>query len=703
MKSDKEIIAQFNKHKEDSRRRLAKQYANTKKCQAFYAGDIMSYSDTVQFTNVDGRKQRALVKINKVKPYVNAICGFAIQNRRIVKYEARIENDQLQELFSGYANAIDGYVRDNANADQVESQQDRDMFTNGYGAVETALSYGQGYMSEDAEGEIIIGRIDPLTLGWDASARRTNILDSRWIFYSKDFELDQALELFSDSTKEDFEGADDADSPAGEDYKYMPNGGAYDKIAESYEYSDKEKNIVKTYFYQWYDIETYYKIPNPLYFLENPIAVQSADLFLQMLAQDVGEEGETLDPRSEILIVNKAVKEELIDYFGDAIGDIFEYKRKIYYSAVISGKKVFTKFRNISQQGFSIHVKTGDFDAKNNIWVGVVNSMIDPVMYYNKALTELMFTIAANSKGGLIIEESAVEDIEEFEAKYAKTDGICVVADGAISQNKIKDKRQPHLPTGLESIVNMMDGAFTDATGIDPSFLGSREFANDTDKFYSQRVRQVTSTLAQYFDSILLYQRTAARVRLDMIKVFVENNENMTIRVIGEDGQAMFLRLSSGQLSAEFDVAIAEAPLTLEDKEKQAKILIAMGDKMVMANPKAAGVIYAKAAELLPLDFGIKEAVREALNPEQKEIDPNYVAQLEQQVKILSDKQVQAQIASIMAKAQLDTKKIEKVDAEIKRDAADTVKTLEESKQVGVENEIMNRASSTAATVDINI
>ncbi len=697
MKSDKDIIAQWKKHKDLSKSRLSKQYANTKRCQSFYSGDFMSYSDTIQFATPLGKKKKAIVKFNKVKPYINAVVGFTIQNRRKAKFEARIESDKLQELFSGYANALDGYIRDNCDAEQIETQQDRDMYINGYGAVETALSYNEGYASIETDGEVIIGRLDPLTVGWDPFARATNLTDARYVYQCKEYDIDQATELFDDSKPEDFEENDSLGDTY--DYEYLPNGGKYDKIAQV-EWANKEEKLAKVYFYQWYDIEEFYKIPNPLYYIEDAQMVQVADLHMTMLA----EEAETsFDPRAEILVVDEKTKRELEEYFGEMLEEAFEFKRKVFYTAVISGQKLFTKFKNISQQGFSIQFKTGDFDATNNIWTGLVNSMMEPALYYNKALTELMFTIAANSKGGVYIEEDAVEDISEFEDNYAKTDGVIVLNSGAISNNKIQDKARPLVATGLESVVSISDNAFSAVNGIDPSFLGSREFAQDTASFQRQRIKQVMSTLASYFDSIMLYGKRSARIRLDVIKVFVENNQGMTVRVIGEEGQAIFMRLSKKQLSAEFDVTIAEAPLTSEDREMQAQFLTAMGDKLIMVDPTAAKVIYSKAVELMPLDFSVKEQVRAVLNPEKGEIDPSYVAKLEEQLKTATSQINMATVNSITAKADLDIKRIEEIDANIKTKAANNAKILEEAKQTALENSLLEKQGVVEAKMSISV
>ena len=106
MKSNKDVAKQFKKHIGISKGKLSKQFSNTRKCQSFYAGDFMSYQDTVDYADLSGKKRKALVKFNKVKPYVNAVKGFMAQNRRRPKYEARIEQSTAQELFSSYANSI---------------------------------------------------------------------------------------------------------------------------------------------------------------------------------------------------------------------------------------------------------------------------------------------------------------------------------------------------------------------------------------------------------------------------------------------------------------------------------------------------------------------------------------------------------------------------------------------------------------------
>lgn len=697
MKSTKDIAAEFKKRRMFSQSRLSSQYENTKRCQAFYAGDIMEYEDKVHVFSPVKPKKTILVKFNKVKPYVNAVKGFAAQNRKRAKYEARIENNKIQELFSNYANAIRRYARDNANSDQVETQQDGDLLICGYGVTESALSYGEGYLSHEVDGEMIDGRLDPLCVGWDPNARETNLLDRRYDYYAKEYHIDEAVELFSQSRREDFE---ESSGEANESkYEYFPYGGHYDKIAPL-EFTKEEEGMVKVYFYQWYDIESYYKAANPLYEIQDPETVAAVYAFLQVMAEEYEDES-AFDPRAEVLCFSKEMRSKLQEYFGDFLGEVHEFKRKVFYEAVLSGEAVFTAYKSISQQGFRRQFKTGDYHANTNLWVGMVNSMMEPATYYNKALTELMFTIATNSKGGVFAEESAIIDIVEFERNYSKTDGVVVVADGALTNGAIQEKKSPHVPTGLEDIVSLSHTALNDVNGFDATFMGSREFAEDTAAFQRQRIRQVTSLLACYFDSISLYQKIKARVELDLLRVFVENNKNMSVRVIGEDGQALFMKLQTKQLSVEYDVSIGEAPLSAQDKEAQASILTAIGDKLIMADPNSAKVVYATAIELMPLDFSMKEKIKQILVPESDNVDPGYVKKLEEQIQALMSEANQAQVEKVKSSALLDMARADEMREKVRKTQADTVKTLEEAKRTALESDLARKSPDKNVNVNL--
>lgn len=668
MLKDVELIVQFKKHKKSTQRGLSKQYENFRVCQSFYAGDIMDYRDNIQFTNQLGFKKRAMVQFNKVKPYVNVVKGFMAQNRRKAKYEASMQASKAQELYSMYANSMHEYCRTRAHADQIETQQDGDMLIGGVGAVETAMTYGDGYASTDPNGQIIKGKLDMMQVGWDPFAKETNLLDARWTFYEKDYALDDALDLFEDSEEDDFEEATDEDVDEDSGYSFYARGGRYNKIkAANYDWTDERAGMVKVYFYQWTQNEDFYRAHNPMYEFKNPVAMALAAQQLVAIAgeDDTAEEADafSFNPKAEILTFGADVKAKLEEVFGDHI-EIFKFKRKCYYTAVLSGNHVFTKYRSLSQSGFSIKFKTGDYDAKNKIWVGMVNSMKEPVLYYNKALTELMFTVGANSKGGVMVEKSAVEDLAEFEQKWAKTDAVIEVEDGAIQNNKIKSKREGYIPSGNEVLVQLSDAAISDSNGIDKSFLGSSENKNETGLLQRRRIRQVCAALACYFDSVSLYQTEDARLMLDFMRVWAENNVDGTFRILGKDGRNIFLKISADKLAADYDVQIQEAPQTPEEKQEYAEIMTGVADKIIGIDPQTAKVIYAMALKNMPLEQEDIQQIQQLLVPQQGQINPQAFAAMQKQLETVMSAMSQLQMKGEMAKIAVDTAKANDLSAQ---------------------------------------
>lgn len=668
MKSNSDISKQFKAHLQDTMRGLNSQYENTRQCQGFEAGDMMAYRDTIQFADAYGQKKKSLVQFNKVKPYVNAVKGFMAQNRRRAKYSAHMDNNPMQEFYSKYANAMADYVRSEANADQKETQMDGDMLICGYGAIETDMTYGVGESTTDPNGQIVMGRLDPLQVGWDPYAREPNLMDARWVFYQRDYALEDALDLFSDSDEDDFENSTDHDMGEEAGYRWFARGGRYNKIKEAnIDWSDQKKNMVKVYFYQWYEFETFYRCDNPLYTLKNPQSIMRASIDLEMLAQEVTDDQKDLfafDPKAQILTFDKEMKAKLKEIFGEFV-EIHDYKRKVFYKAVISKQHIFTKFHSPCQQGFSTKFKTGDYDAKNRIWTGMVNSMKEPVMYYNKALTELMFIIGANSKGGVMVEKSAVEDIQKFEGKYAKTDAVIVVNDGALQKGQIQPKKQAAMPTGYENIIQLCDSAVNDVNGIDKSFLGSSENKQETGLLQSRRIRQVVSSLACYFDSVTLYQKEHARFLLDLFPIYAENNSGGLFRIIGEDGRDKFLRISADRLVAQYDVMIVEAPQSPEEKQEFATIISSAADKLLQVDPTSAKRLYAIALKYLPLERIDQQEIMQILTPTQPQIDPAMVQKLQQQVQALMSDMNQADVKKKLSEVARNMAEIDEIHAKV--------------------------------------
>lgn len=710
-----DVSAICKKQLEQSKRELGAQRNNTRKCFAFYDADDSSYRDSIQFTDTGGQKKKAEVVFNNIKSNVDAVSGFMAQNRRQAKFIARVNGSPAQALYSKYKNALYEYTRENANADQLEAKQDQDMLICGYGAIETDLSYIVGNATTNPYGEIIKMKLDPDQVGWDAAAKGANILDARWAYYYQDHTLEDALELFQNSDEEDFEAARDDDETDESGYQFNPYGGVYDKIKEldSVDWEDKANEIVRVYNHQWFQYETFYRAPNPIFEAATPEDALYMQARLNIIAAEVKRQNPkfidvddifTLDPNAEELVFDEATKATLKDEFGDLI-EMVDFKRKCFYTAVYSGSHVFTWFKSISQQGFSIKFKTGTYNRTKKIWVGMINAMIEPQKYYNKALTEMMFVIAANSKGGVMVEEDAVEDIKKFEKNYARTNAVIKVRAGALASGKIQEKKSPAIPTGLENIVTLSEAAIM-KNGVDPSFMGSIERQDQSGILYKRRIRQVISKFANYFDSITLYQKEDARLCSDLIRVWVDNNAGQFVRITGEQGADEFLQISADNLVDEYDVAIQEAAQTPEDKQETSMILNQYGDKLAaVGNVQAANTFYAESLTFLGIDGDVRNRLIEALQPNQETVPIEQYQQLEQLVQQLQSQQAQLQAAKVQSEIDKNNaqaqSEVSDAQASYQKAQAEIARILEEAANKGLENDLVRQGNYDKVSVNI--
>lgn len=709
MKSNREIAKLVKEQMDHAKRGLGIQYDNVLLCQSFYNDSQSNYSDYVQFADDNGRRRRAMVYFQKIPANIDAIVGFMAQNRRQAKFIAHVSNEQQQQIYCKNMNALYTYHRENMNADQLESRQDLDLVVNGYGAIDTDLSYIIGKSTSDPNGEILKMRIDPMRIYWDSTARAPNLTDARYCGYFQDYKLQDALDLFQGSDEEDFESVSDSDVEDKAGYVYNPWGGLYDKIKldNSVEWSAKEEDMVRVRNHQWHQFETFYRAKNPLYAVNDILTAMHAKMRLDIIkseiktdnidGMDVQDEFE-FDPSAQILTFNAKTKAKLIKEFGEQIAPV-PYKRRVYYTVIISGEHVFKAFKNISQRGFSIKFKTGQYNERGKYWIGMVNAMIEPQKYYNKALTELMFAISCNSKGGVMVEESAVEDIADFESKWAKTDAVVTVADGTLSSGRIQEKTRPALPTGLENVVTLADSVIQ-SNGVDPAFQGETN-ANETGILYKRRIKQILSKFWWIADTATLYQKEDARYCLDLIRVWVELNAGQWINITGKDTAAQFVQISKDLMAPDYDVTIQEAPQTPEDMQETATFISGMGDKYMQLQDKmTAGMLYVQAINLLPLDGDIKQALSQALTPNQQMIP---AAQAQQAIQALQQELQKAQGILPTAQANklqsetiLNHAKLKEVGAATMQKTAGAVKDLGEAHQKNIETQVITQHAKQA-------
>lgn len=683
MLSDRKIIKQFKTHLEKSKRGLSFQHRQARQNHQFYVGDKAAYS-----VGVNDGNTRAIVNFNRVRPVVNAVAGFMIQMRRKPEYQARLINDQVQQQFSQAANAFSDYLRSDANAAQVESRQDLEMLIAGISATDTSIWY-----ERNPHGEMRIENVSLQDLFWDPEAREKGILDSKNVSRRKKFELDEALKLFKGSKPDEFEAATEIPN---EGELIGINQGNVNKIF--LDMDDNDASLVTVWSYQYFELKKYFRSANPLLTIQDQfLANQLAQALQGLMAlrndltteEDKKDDIFNFDPFGEVIVVNADMKNDLEELYGrfGIEADFVEERKRVYFTAILSGDTVFDKFVSPDQQGFSLKFKTGDYDEIRNRWLGMVDGLKEPAKFANKAFTEMLFVIASNSKGGVIYEESAVDDPKKFEKEYASTQAAVMVNDGAVAGQQIMPKAVGNINNAYADIFTISSQSIPQMAGINPEFLASSENRQVSAILESQRVKQVVSALAGYFDSITLYQKEQARYMLTVMRILGQNSPGRLVRVVGEDGVAAFIEISEDHFSAEYDIDIGEAPESATQKAETAQTLIGLAQQMAPLGIN----IYPVAIRHLNLKSKDINDLLQAMQPPQQEVDPQQQAQEQAMQQIIFEGQ-QAQLANTIADTGVkDATAAQRVAAanktftDVTNTEADTEKTMAEIDKLDAE------------------
>lgn len=147
---------------------------------AFYSGDQWTAEERRIFEG-DGRVAPIfnLTGIN-----VDAVCGLEVNNRQDVKYLPRTQGDvKVNELLSSAAM----WVRDQAQAEDEESDAFKDATITGLGVTETRRPDGE---------TISVDRRDPTECFYDVHAKKPNLVDRRFGGRVIMMDTDEAVGMF---------------------------------------------------------------------------------------------------------------------------------------------------------------------------------------------------------------------------------------------------------------------------------------------------------------------------------------------------------------------------------------------------------------------------------------------------------------------------------------------------------------------------
>jgi hypothetical protein len=551
--SDADILSMVRRARKESDKHLGDWMKEAREMFDLVSGEQWSQSDKAKLEEMG----RVPVVFNRIGPVVDSICGTEVNNRQQVQFIPRTPGDSgVNEVLTGAAQ----WVRDQCDAEDEESDAFFDVVVCGLGWTETHLE-----TSDDPEGQVLIERRDPMSMRYDPAAKKRNLADMKWV------QRDEFL--CKEEIEEKWEGCDvgmpTVDEIANQEgrahdattaWTYRDNASGWDQQTGKY----------LVIHHQWYTLETFWRMVDPA----TGQMVDMPDDRMQAMAKKMPQ------------IQSAAVR----------------LQRKIYKQAFVCGGCVLEKsLLPVQGAGFTFKALTGKRDRNNNTWYGIVRPMADPQRWANKFFSQILHIINSNAKGGLMVEEGAVDNVRKLEDTWAQSDSINIFNEGALSGNKVQPKPMPAYPVGPERLMEFAVSSIRDTSGVNLELLGMAD-RQQAGYLESQRKESGLVILATFFDSLRRYRKMQGRLLAEFIQNYL--SDGRLVRIVGGDGAERYVPLLKQQEVLKYDIVVDESPTSHNVKERVFMMLMNMlpgMQKMGMPPPPLEVVDY------LPIPSSLSE------------------------------------------------------------------------------------------------
>lgn len=599
----KRLVSKYQACRENT----AKWRCVAKKDYALYHGNQWDEED-IEALRCAGRPY---LTFNQVMPLINAVIGSEINNRRVTKFVPRTLGDvKSNEMLTSVGN----WFREEANGEKVDTNVFKDSLITGMGWSEVTLDY-----TTKVNGRPSIKRLDPFKMVWDSYASADNLKDAKYLFYATTLPIDQLEAMFPDEDKEEFLYRDDELGQETED----------DDMYSS-ERKDDMGGLGTI-------IEARYKRTEPAVTYVDPYS---------------GE---------EITASPKEYKEAAALYEAAAGLPLagIRHSRTVVRRAFLGASKILgEEDEPLAPEGsFGWTCVTGFYDNTNKMYYGLVKALRDPQMCINKFFSEAVYTFNAQSKGGVMVEEDAVRDINEFAATYNMIGEVTVLRNGGLQ--RIGQKPVAPLNPAMAQLLNFSTGQISQVTGISQEFLGTRD-VNQPGILEAHRKQSSLNILAPLFDNLKAYRKAQGEIILHLIQRYL--SDGRLVRIAGEDKQQYVPLIRDNVADLEYDIIIDDEPLALNDSERNLQIITQF---MPMIQPYMTPEVALQIMRYSPLPSELVDGLVRAYESGQQQ----------QQASMAAQQQAQQQEAQLeLAKKQLDNQmaaaKIRKMEAETAKEAS---------------------------------
>lgn len=601
MQSDKEIISEMEKGLNENLMAVQGWRQEVRESFAVYEGDQWIAEDRARQT----ANSMPCISVNRVKPVIQSIVGFEIQNRLNVKYVPRLSNEE-QGGFNDVLNNAVSYIEQKTNADLEYTQAFMDMLICGIGATDTLLDYSK----PPYDGEFKVERVFPPFLFWDPASRRKNKMDSDYVVRIKVVDRDLIKQEYGVDVLED------------------PTSLTLDgRILEYFQSVMAVKQLGVVYEYQWRKKKPFYQVENPFRGIDpQQLAIDSGIMTLEGVEEFATMLNATVQFYADKYNFNPSLDQtfaiedkadyknfkEAMEFFGIKCAHAKQHMYK-YYRAIITGDTVISKSENYSQDGFTVKFMTGDFSELTQYNYGLLRACMAPQRLLNQVVSDYQGFLNTIPKGGVNIERDAVNDIKGFLNTYSKARQVTIFEPGALSGGKVMPKVAPPLPQGMLEMIQYADSQIMAVCGVTPELMGMMNTKEQNSSYMRQQIKQGLTTLSTYFDARRAYLQEQAALYIDCVRVLAENNEGRLIHnVLGETNEE-YLPLLRSNIAAEYDVIIEETPMSPDQKEDTFMKLLEM-QNMMLGKPNPVDLMPL-IMEYAPFEQSVVKEIKAMMQP----------------------------------------------------------------------------------------
>lgn len=433
-----------------------------------------------ELEELKARGQPVIVN-NQVAVTVNKLMGDLIANGFRISYRPR--NGEADAEMAELLSDINLYIRQVNHIDYEETDMADDGFTAGFGAMEVCVEF-----DDLNQPEIKVKHEDSLTVFPDPDSHRydwnedamfiarakwcdTDTVDAEYPGQGmKDFDFDSAQESSIDNTIDTFTQAN---------------------------YVDKKRNKVRLIDIEWKEFT-----PQTLVLIDEPLP----DMPPSFIKEEEGSK-------------------ELAARVKEAKLTTRELKRKkttIHRAVFVCGKileHVVTDYKTFSLVPyFALRKKDGG--PYSLIWLGL--SMQDAI---NKRESKAVHLLTTNQT---VAERSAILDKDEYQAEIHKPDGVAIVADGALANQKITFRNNVELAQQQFNMHIAAQRDFAAIVGVDPKApMDTGELRGNA--ALKQKFTEIGKPVARIFNNLRRTRTILAQVILDRVQNYYTAEKTLLI------------------------------------------------------------------------------------------------------------------------------------------------------------------------------